>query len=188
MRIDWEEELDERLVQRMERGEGLAFVALATRYWNLVHRICSNLLPPAGEAREATEEIFLEIPLVAGAFPSDVPFKTSLLKVALRRILVRRRLAAAPGEGSVEGLPARFDGRPVRERIRDALRHLHELDHAAFVLREVEGIPREEVAAILEIPPQSVSQRTHRATLSLSGALHDLVSRAASSGHLRYAS
>ena len=188
MRIDWEEELDERLVQRMERGEGLAFAALATRYWNLVHRICSNLLPPASDAREATEGIFLEIPLIAGAFPSDVPFKTSMLKVALRRILARRRLDAAPGEGSVEALPPRFDGRPVRERIRDALRHLHELDHAAFVLCEVEEIPRDEVAAILEIPPQSVSQRTHQATLNLTGALHDLVSSAASSGQLRYAS
>ena len=61
MRIDWEEELDERLVQRMHRGDGLAFSTLTTRYWPLIHRICSNLLPSAAEALETTEEIFLEM-------------------------------------------------------------------------------------------------------------------------------
>jgi len=61
MRIDCgEEETDERLVQRMRRGDGLAFGTLTTRYWHIVHRICSNLLSSAAEAGEMTEKIFVE--------------------------------------------------------------------------------------------------------------------------------
>ena len=192
MRIDWEGELDERLVQRMQRGEGLAFAALTTRYWSLVHRICSNLLPSNAEAREATEATVLAVCRAPDSLASDASFRTSLLKVALREALARRRSAAAQGEGSPEGLLPRFDGEgrlawdgsdgsaiagmafsshDLRERIRRVLLELHELDHASFALHEVEGIPAGEAAAILGISAQSVRQGTHRASLMLTGYL-----------------
>src|SRR6266404_3808328 len=185
MRIDCgEEETDERLVQRMRRGDGLAFGTLTTRYWHIVDRICSNLLSSADEAREMTEEIFLQASRAPGSMLSGDPVRTSLLRLALRRVLARRRSAQADRATALEAFLPRFAGdgrlawtdpdrsalagiafnaRDLRERVRDALGQLDELDHASFVLREVERLPVAEVAAVLDIPSQSVSQRTHRA-------------------------
>jgi DNA-directed RNA polymerase specialized sigma24 family protein len=196
MRIDCgEEETDERLVQRMRRGDGLAFGTLTTRYWHVVHRICANLLPSLGEAREATEEIFVQASRAPVSLLSDAPVRTSLLRLALRLVLARRRSARETGAAALEGFLPRFDGegrlawaapdrsalagmafnaRDLRERVRDALGHLDELDHASFVLRDVERIPVDEAAAILEIPSESVSERTHRAALMLTGYLGEL--------------
>jgi RNA polymerase sigma factor (sigma-70 family) len=191
MRIDWEEDVDERLAQRMQRGEDLAFATLTTRYWSLVHRICSNLLPSAAEAREATETIFLAmLPTPGSTSPaSDASFRTALLQTALREALARRRAASGRGQNRLEAFLPRFDreGRlawegpggsvagfafsspDLRERIRRALRGLHELDHAAFVLHEVEGLDADDAGAVLGIPAESVRRRTHHASLMLTG-------------------
>ncbi len=196
MRIDCgEEETDERLVQRMRRGDGLAFGTLTTRYWHIVHRICSNLLSSAAEAGEMTEKIFVEAACGPASALSGSSFKTSLLRLAVRRVLARRRAAQADRATALEAFLPRFDGdgrlawtdpdrsalagmalnaRDLRERVRDALGQIDELDHASFVLREVERLPIDEVAAVLEIPSQSVSQRTHRASLMLTGYLGEL--------------
>ena len=45
-----EAEVDEVLAQRMRRGDGVAFAALATRYWNAIHRIGWNMLPDRSAA------------------------------------------------------------------------------------------------------------------------------------------
>jgi len=194
MRIDNEEELDERLLQRMQRGDGLAFATLTTRYWHIIHRICLNLLPSASEAREATEEIFLEMSRAPASFSSGAPFKTSLLRVALRRVLTRRRSTPPSGATSLEAFLPHFDGdgrlaplvpdeatlarmafnRDLRERIREALRRLDGLDHASYVLREVEEVSVDQTAAVLGIPPESVRRRTHRVCLMLTGYLGEL--------------
>ena len=196
MRIDCgEEETDERLVQRMRRGDGLAFGTLTTRYWHIVHRICSNLLSSAAEVGEMTEKIFVEAACGPASVLSASSFKTSLLRLAVRRVLARRRAAQADRATALEAFFPRFDGegrlawtdpdrsalagmalnaRDLRERVRDALGQLDELDHASFVLREVERLPVEEVAAVLDIPSHSVNQRTHRASLMLTGYLGEL--------------
>src|SRR5438067_598090 len=49
--------------------------------------------------------------------------------------------------------------------------YLDDFDRAAFVLREVEQLPTEEVAAVLGIAPGHVRQRVHRATMTLTGFL-----------------
>jgi RNA polymerase sigma factor (sigma-70 family) len=198
MRIDCgEEETDERLVVRMRRGDGLAFGTLATRYWHIVHRICSNLLPRAGEAREMTEKIFLQASRSRAT--SRVTFRTQLLRLALEKVLARRRSARGDRALGLEAFVPRFDdegllawtapdrwagaaipfnARDLRERVRDALGQLDELDHASFVLREVERLPVEEVAAVLEIPAEAVGRRTHKASLMLTGYFGELFASA----------
>ena len=196
MRIDCgEEETDERLVQRMRGGDGLAFGTLTTRYWHTIHRICSNLLSSAADATKMTEEIFVQAACGPASQLPGSSFRTSLLRLAVRRVLARRRAAQADRATALEAFLPRFGGdgrldwtdpdrsalagmalnaRELRERVRDALGQIDELDHASFVLREVERLPIDEVAAVLEIPSQSVSQRTHRASLMLTGYLGEL--------------
>jgi RNA polymerase sigma-70 factor (ECF subfamily) len=193
-----EAQVDEVLVQRMRRGDSVAFAALATRYWNAVHRIGWNMLPDPSAAGELAEATLLSALRSAEALPGDVPFRTSLYRQAMSQSLIRLhsvpgsvprslaaflprfdihgRLASAGTDWSESG-EAAFGQQDVRDRIRETLQHLDSLDRAVFVLREIEQLSVEEAAAILEISPESVRQRAHRASLILTGFLGNLFER-----------
>ena len=191
-----EGQVDELLVQRMRRGDGVAFAALATRYWNALHRIGRNMLPDPSMATDLAEATLLSAFQSAKQLPEDVPFRTSLFRQAMRYSLdlifpvpksVTRslavylprfdphgRLVSSDWSEAGEAALARPD---LAERIRQTLQRLDGLDRAAFVLRVVEELSTEETAAVLAISPESVRQRAHRATLILTGYLGELFMR-----------
>jgi RNA polymerase sigma-70 factor (ECF subfamily) len=192
-----EAQVDELLVHRMRRGDAAAFAALATRYWSAVHRIGWNMLPDRAAAGELAEAALLSALWPAEELPSDVPFRTSLYRQAMSQSLIRlhslpsadtRSLAAflprfdaggrltSAGSDWSESTETVFGRRDVGEPIRETLQRLDALDRAAFVLREIEQLSIEEAAAVLEISPESIRQRTHRASLILTGFLRTLAS------------
>jgi RNA polymerase sigma-70 factor, ECF subfamily len=61
--------------------------------------------------------------------------------------------------------------RETREALEQALGRLTPVQRAVFELREAEGRPAEEVAAILEMPPGTVRVHLHRARLKLRSLL-----------------
>jgi len=158
------------------------------------------MLPDPSAAGEMTEATFLSALRSAEAFPSEVPFRTSLYRQANSESLIRLhsvpssvtrslaaflprfdahgRLTSAGSDWSKSGETA-FGRRDVGERIRETLQHLDALDRAAFVLREIEQLSVEEAAAVLGISPESIRQRTHRASLILTGFLGHLCERSA---------
>lgn len=190
-----EAQADEVLVQRMRRGDEVAFAALATRYWGAVYRIGWNMLPDPSEAGELAEATMLSALHSVAESPSGVPFRTSLYRQAMSESLVRLHSAPRPDTRSVGVLLPRFDaygrlasadgdwaeagwaafGRlDAGKRIRDTLQNLAPLDRAAFVLREIEELSADDTAAVLAISPESVRQRTHRVLLILTGSLGEL--------------
>jgi DNA-directed RNA polymerase specialized sigma24 family protein len=62
----------------------------------------------------------------------------------------------------------------IVERLGDGLAALDPDGRAAFVLQIVEGIPAEDVAAILEVPICTVRRRTHFACLLMGASLFRL--------------
>jgi len=164
-----------------------AFAELASRYWCSIHRVCFNLLADRKTAEEVAEATFLA---ALEEFPRDAPSGTALYRMAVSKSL--SRLPAMPGSATKAlgvFLP-RFDalGRfaaaavdwswlgdaafgDVGGAIREVLLRLDPVDRAAFVLREVEDLPSEEVAAVLGISPAHVRHRVHRASLILTGFL-----------------
>jgi RNA polymerase sigma-70 factor (ECF subfamily) len=192
-----EAEVDEVLAQRMRRGDGVAFAALATRYWNAVHRIGWNMLPDPSAAGELAEATLLSVFRSAEEFPDVVPFRTALYREAMRQSLTRLPAVPSSVMRSLGAFLPRFDagGRlmsagtdwsqcvetafthpEMEERIRETLQRLDALDRAAFVLREIEQLSVDEAAAILGITPASIRHRTHLASLILTGALSALAS------------
>jgi DNA-directed RNA polymerase specialized sigma24 family protein len=57
--------------------------------------------------------------------------------------------------------------RDLAARIREELGRIDELDRASFILRDVEQLTVDEVAAILRTSPEEIRQRAHRARLML---------------------
>ena len=138
-----------------------SFVELATRYWKSIHRVCWILLSDRQAAAEVAEATFLSALHDPGIVSRRVPAARSLYREAVSRSLHRLpALRKAP-----------FDSEGAGGTIRHVLLRLDAIDRAAFVLREVERLPTEEVAAVLGIAPRHVRRRVHRATMTLAGFL-----------------
>jgi len=144
---------EEMLLQRARRGDTVAFVVFATRWWLPISRIAWNMLGNVPEAASVAEEALLTEFRTAGS--ADVPLRVSLYRLAVRLALDRRRSGA------------RAIGRSTH--IHDALEQLQDLDRVALLLWDVEELPAHEVAAILEATPEETRARTHRARLRLTG-------------------
>lgn len=148
---------DDLLLGRARRGDRVAFAQMATRWWPPVFRLALNMLANASQASAATEETVFA--LLESQASSDVPIRTLVYRLALQFSLLRRRWIPPALEPSV----------PIRE----ALQRLDDLDRAALLLRDVEMLPVEEVASILQISPKDVRTRAHRARLLLMGLTGD---------------
>lgn len=186
---------DDVLFARARRGDGVAFAALVTRYWNAVHRIGWNMLPAKAAAAEVAEATFLSALRGDASFSDGAPFLTALYRKAMTEALKR---VVGPPHGATKSLGiflprfdthgrlatsgtdwtrlpgVAFDQDELAETIRAILLRLDTLDRAAFVLRVVEQLPLEEAAAALRIPLHDARLRTHRASLVITGFLGQL--------------
>lgn len=187
---------DETLAARAARGDDRAFDVLMERYQARVYRLACRLTNDT-DARDVVQDAFLRVYQHLTGFRGDARFSTWLYRVATNACLMWRRAhARRPAEPLNAFLP-RFDSHgahaqtPVyfertmhleerldRERLaaaaRDALARLPELYRNAFVLRDLEELPTEEVAEILGVKAATVRQRVHRARLLLRGFLNAL--------------
>jgi RNA polymerase sigma-70 factor (ECF subfamily) len=68
-----------------------------------------------------------------------------------------------------------LDQKLLAERAQEALARLPDIYRDAFVLRDLEELPTDEVAELLGIESAAVRQRVHRARLMLRGYLARLV-------------
>jgi RNA polymerase sigma-70 factor (ECF subfamily) len=84
--------------------------------------------------------------------------------------------AAEPAELAIASRADELlDQKQLAERAREGLDRLPEIYRDAFVLRDLEELPTDEVADLLGIEPVAVRQRVHRARLMLRGYLSHLV-------------
>jgi RNA polymerase sigma-70 factor (ECF subfamily) len=172
-----------------------SFPDLAARYWCSIHRVCWNLLPDRRAAAEVAEATFME---ALETFPRDVPSATTLYRMAVSKSLSRLPALASGATKSLGVFLPRFDARgrfagaatdwswlgdaafgDAGGAIREVLLRLDPVDRVAFVLREVEQLSTEEVAAVLGISPAQVRHRVHRASLILTGFLGQLFEKPA---------
>ena len=156
--------VDAALAGEARNGNAAAFVKLAKRWWTPLYRVSWNISGSASCAAQITERTLLAaIHSVEPPPFTRVPFKVFLYRVAVRLTLTRE--------------PPASTGRQPRDAlgtIREALQRLDPLDSAALVLREIEQLPMEEVAAILSASSEEVRTRIHRAMLSLTRSVGEI--------------
>ncbi|ADU50535.1 RNA polymerase, sigma-24 subunit, ECF subfamily [Thermaerobacter marianensis DSM 12885] len=173
---------DEALVQRAREGDLDAFTALVERYQVAVYNLCLRLTNQPADAADAAQEVFLRVYTNLRRFQGRGPFRSWVYRIAVntcRDELRRRRRrpvpALAPPGPDAHPLPAGDDGDPARAvvgrevqaAIQDALGRLPEVFRTVVVLRDVEGLSYEEVAAVLGVSIGTVKSRVHRGRVML---------------------
>ncbi|GAA1453160.1 RNA polymerase sigma factor [Nocardiopsis tropica] len=167
------------LVERAQDGDERAFEILVRRHQDTVYRIALRVVGDPGDARDAAQEALVTAWRKLPELTDPQSFPAWLHRIVGRRALnalrARRPEApveddagfAAPGPGPVGEVIAG----DLREALFNALSGLPPPQRTCWVLREMEGLGYEEIAAIVDTTPTAVRGRIHRARTHLVEAL-----------------
>jgi RNA polymerase sigma-70 factor (ECF subfamily) len=176
---------EEQFIERLRRGDAAAFEQLVNERSGEIYGLLYRLTENSEEARDLTQETFLRAFQSIGHFRGDADLKTWIYRIAINqarnrwRWWRRRRRDSTVSIDStdVEGRPtlvttlrANGSSNPeqatlAREResaLRTALGSVRRIYREAVVLRDIEGLSYEEIAATLEISVGTVKSRLAR--------------------------
>ncbi|MBL8319529.1 MAG: RNA polymerase sigma factor [Burkholderiaceae bacterium] len=174
---------DSELAARAAAGDDTAFETIMRRHNRLLFRTARSVLRSDPEAEEVLQEAYLRAWRSLGTFRADAKLSTWLARIVINEALGRLRRRGAQVihlESAMEP-----DETPAHERIEDddpnrqpepmAMRaevrrlievridRMPEAFRSVFMLRAVEELSVEEVAAMLQIPDATVRTRFFRA-------------------------
>ena len=181
---------------RAQQGDLDAFRSLIEMFQDRVFRIVISVLHcDRATAEDLSQEVFLRVHKGLPSFDGQARFSTWLHTIAMnvaiseyrkRRAMKRDRRtlsldAPQPGtddlyldpKGREQDPGERADQRDFVGKVRQALRQLPEEFQGAVMLRDMEGLSYEEIAAILGVPPGTVRSRIHRGRLLLQEMLEE---------------
>lgn len=178
---------DRRLIAECLAGRRDAFGELVTRYQARLYNAAVRVVGHPDDAADVVQEAFLNAYQALPAFKGDSEFFTWLYRIAFNAAVSLRRkkrpaasLDAPPGDGprpepadpSEEARPGAALERTEDERqLYAALDRLSEEHRAVLLMKDIDGLKYEEIAAVLGVPVGTVRSRLHRARLELRGLL-----------------
>ncbi|MBK6451238.1 MAG: RNA polymerase sigma factor RpoE [Proteobacteria bacterium] len=187
------EQSDLELVRRAQKNERGAFDLLVLKYQHKVVKLVARLLRDPTEAEDVAQEAFVKAYRALGSFRGDSAFYTWLYRIAVNTarnsIASRQRrpldYEAELSESEQNNVAARLkhDDTPeatvlseeIRQTVNSAIEHLPEDLRTAIVLREIEGLSYEEIAAAMDCPVGTVRSRIFRAREAIDRALKPLL-------------
>lgn len=176
-----------RLVELCRGGDPQAFARLVALHEGMVFNLAARLLGDPEEARDASQEVFLQVFRTLARFEGRSSLRTWIFRIVVNQCRNRRRWwrrrrqdrccaiedltpaqearlpAAAQGESPYDSARRREQSRHVQA----ALLRLSFDHRAILLLREVEGLSCEQVAAALRVPEGTVKSRLARAREAL---------------------
>ncbi|HKA87693.1 MAG TPA: sigma-70 family RNA polymerase sigma factor [Haliangiales bacterium] len=153
---------DAPLVAAARRGDRFAFGALHARYGKMVHAILLGRVP-ARDAADLVQDVFLRALERIASLRDDAAFGGWLAQIARHR--AADHLRARRGEsGLPEDLAARDagTGRAEAAQALAAIRALPDAYCETLLMRLVEGMTGDEIAARTGLTPGSVRVNLHR--------------------------
>ncbi len=181
---------DARFVAALRCGDERAFARLVLDHQDRVHNVVYRLLGSREEAEDVTQDVFVTVYEKLDRFRGDSKLSTWIFRIAANhaknriKYLSRRHdrerdcyddMAAPPTGGPVHADVPRPDqmaaGHRLEAFVQRALMLLDEDQREAVVLRDIEGLPYEEVAVVVGASLGTVKSRLHRGRLKLKDAL-----------------
>jgi RNA polymerase sigma-70 factor (ECF subfamily) len=173
---------DRELVRRFLLGDARAFTTLVERHQARVYGLCLRVTGNPEDAADAAQEAFLSALRKLGQFRGDAAFTTWMHRVTVNACydLLRKRsrqpsLHLVTDETFVpEPGPPTPDHADEVAGTRDAaaaLALVPEEFRVALVLADVQDLPYEEIAKILDVPVGTVKSRVFRGRVALARAM-----------------
>jgi RNA polymerase sigma-70 factor (ECF subfamily) len=172
---------EHELVADCRTGNPEAFTRLVRLHEGMVVNLAARLLGNLEEGRDVAQEVFLQVFRMLARFEGRSTLRTWIYRITVNQCHNRRRFwqrrrrdRELPLEETALRVPVPAEQRSAspyeaalqRERARQvqaALSRLRFDQRAVLVLREIEGLSCEEVAAALGLPEGTVKSRLSRA-------------------------
>ncbi|HJV48075.1 MAG TPA: sigma-70 family RNA polymerase sigma factor [Geothrix sp.] len=172
------------LLALVRRGDELAWEAFVRQFQARVFGLAYHYTAQAEDARDLTQDVFVRIyqnlalvPDEAGCLPWIIRITRNACIDHLRRRKARPPLWDLPADDmfdlrSPDQNPEEAHLEAVRRTmVHRALQELTDLNREVILLKEIQGLGFEEIAAILEVPVGTVKSRSNRARLELAQKL-----------------
>jgi RNA polymerase sigma factor (sigma-70 family) len=168
---------DEKLIALVRRGRDDAFDVLVDRYRPRLLAFCRNMMRSSEDAEDVLQEVFVNAYRAIRADDRPIAAKAWLYRIARNRCLNELRRNTAAGVESMDVFeaiePTAVEAVERREHIKEIVvdvKRLPEQQRAALLLREMEGLPYQEIADVLETTVPSVKSLLVRARMGLAEA------------------
>jgi RNA polymerase sigma-70 factor (ECF subfamily) len=189
-------EIDQQLVERVQRGDKQAFDLLVIKYQRKLARLLSQFIRDAAEVEDVAQETFIKAYRALPSFRGESAFYTWLYRIGIntaKNFLVTQGRRAPTmtsagldiedAENFEEGSQLREMNTPeselmskqIAETVNQTLQKLPEELRTAITLREIEGISYEEIATIMNCPIGTVRSRIFRAREIIAEKLRPLL-------------
>jgi RNA polymerase sigma-70 factor (ECF subfamily) len=174
------------LIDRTLAGETDAFGELVLRYQDRLYGTLVHVGGCPDEAREITQEAFVQAFVKLAGFQRTAAFYTWLFRIAFNLRIGRRRRERrhrawqeearlrAQADGQVDDPSLPLESAECVVRVRAAIDDLADDHREVLILREMEGCCYEEIADILDVPLGTVRSRLHRARAHLRDKLRPI--------------
>ncbi len=179
---------DAELVRRIRLGEREAFGELVRRYQDGIYTLCLRWLGDSAVAEEIAQDTFVAAYRAMDRFRGEAKLSTWLYSIAINRCknrLDHDKRRARERHESLDVDPDRVreltskgpktDSRTHRSEamrlLQAALDELEAPFRTVVVLRDIQDMAYEEIAALLDLPIGTVKSRIHRARLDLARLL-----------------
>jgi RNA polymerase sigma-70 factor (ECF subfamily) len=164
--------LDDRLIERLRRGDARAFEELYRRHSSRVFSLTLRMVRNRADAEDLLQEIFLQAYDRLSSFEGRSAFGTWLHRLAVNRCLDHLRSRARKEESKNEPLNATtiVGRRPRGTRaleLERAIAQLSPTSRAAFLLYDVQGYGHKEVGEMLGVAVGTSKSLVHRARMKL---------------------
>ncbi|MBA2549131.1 MAG: RNA polymerase sigma factor RpoE [Burkholderiaceae bacterium] len=177
-----ERDIDQQLVERVQRGDKAAFNLLVVKYQRKIFRLLSRLIRDQAEIEDVAQEAFIKAYRALPNFRGDSAFYTWLYRIAINTaknyLVSQGRRAPTSTPSDIEDAETFDDGdhlrdlntpdsmlvtKQVGEAVNRAIDRLPEDLRTAIVLRELEGLSYEEISESMQCPIGTVRSRIFRA-------------------------
>jgi RNA polymerase sigma-70 factor (ECF subfamily) len=188
-----EAQVDELLVERVQKGDRHAFDLLINKYQHRIVSLVGRYVADPAEAMDVAQEAFIKAYRAIDRFRGDSAFYTWLYRIAINTaknwLVARKRrppatdIDAADAEQYDIESRLKEQGTPENELLREEIKRtvfetisaLPDDLRTAIMLREIEGMSYEDIATTMECPIGTVRSRIFRAREAIDQKLKPLM-------------
>ncbi len=187
------DESDLSLVRRVQRGDKGAFDLLVLKYQHKVIKLVMRYVRSPAEAEDIAQEAFIKAYRALPQFRGDSAFYTWLYRISIntaKNALASRERSPIAYDLDLQDSESSWDAQSklrdpdtpeglvlteeIRQIVNSAIDQLPEDLRMAIVLRELEGLSYEEIAAAMECPVGTVRSRIFRAREAIDRRLREV--------------
>lgn len=186
-----EKQVEAELIERIRRGDQNAFAKLVSLYEKSVYRICWRFFMNEEDALDAVQEVFIKVYRAINRFEGRSSFKTWVYRIASNTCISLAEKKKREKEGLLQTFMTWWSDstqetpeeevldREIRDLnkkvVAEKVAALPEAYRMPVILKDMEGMPLEKIAEILEVPLGTVKSRINRGRRILQGSLQAYV-------------